>query len=182
MVVGDQSSGESSVLESLTGFPFPRAPGLCTRYVTQITCRRVNQESVAISVIPGAGVSVARKEKLRAVHAETTDIYGENFARIFREASAALGIRGGGNGKPDGDKSLDTFSDDILKIEITGPKVHLRPLCCLPPVVQMNTSTGVDECVPAGAGNGYLAVARMAHATMGLQILNHCAGDEANCV
>ncbi|KAK4118153.1 interferon-induced GTP-binding protein Mx2 [Parathielavia appendiculata] len=115
VVVGDQSSGKSSVLESLTGFPFPRAPGLCTRYVTQITCRRVNQESVAISIIPGAGASTAHKDKLRAFHAETTDVYGENFARIFREASTAM------DGKPDGDKSLDTFSDDILKIEITGP-------------------------------------------------------------
>ncbi|KAI8945910.1 P-loop containing nucleoside triphosphate hydrolase protein [Xylaria longipes] len=38
VVVGDQSSGKSSLLESLTGFAFPRAPGLCTRYATQITC------------------------------------------------------------------------------------------------------------------------------------------------
>ncbi|KAL2193820.1 interferon-induced GTP-binding protein Mx1 [Corynascus similis CBS 632.67] len=121
VVVGDQSSGKSSVLESLTGFPFPRAPGLCTRYVTQITCRRVNQESVAISIIPGARASAAHKEKLRAFYAETTDVYGEDFANIFREASTAMGIRGGGDGKPDGDKSLVTFSDDILKIEITGP-------------------------------------------------------------
>ncbi|KAL2015273.1 hypothetical protein VTK56DRAFT_5929 [Thermocarpiscus australiensis] len=66
-------------------------------------------------------MNLACKEKLRAFHTETTDIYGENFARIFREAGAAMGIRGGENGKPDGDKSLDTFSDDILKIEITGP-------------------------------------------------------------
>jgi hypothetical protein len=124
--------GKSSVLESLTRFPFPRAPGLCTRYVTQITCRRINQESVAISIIPGAGASIARREKLRAFHAETTDVYGEDFARIFREASAAMGIRGVEDGKPDGDKSLDTFSDDILKIEITGPNVRFH-LSTLPP-------------------------------------------------
>ncbi|KAK4150293.1 interferon-induced GTP-binding protein Mx1 [Chaetomidium leptoderma] len=121
VVVGDQSSGKSSVLESLTRFPFPRAPGLCTRYVTQITCRRVDQVSATISVIPGAGASAAHKEKLQAFHAETTNIRRESFARTFQEASAAMGIRGAEDGKCGGDKSLDTFSDDILKIEITGP-------------------------------------------------------------
>ncbi|KAM7214069.1 P-loop containing nucleoside triphosphate hydrolase protein [Rhypophila decipiens] len=120
VVVGDQSSGKSSVLESLTGFPFPRAPGLCTRYVTQIACRRVNQESVAISIIPGAGASAAHTEKLKGFLAKTTDIYGEDFGRIFREASAVMGIRSAEDGD-EGAKSLDTFSDDILKIEITGP-------------------------------------------------------------
>ncbi|KAH8841775.1 Dynamin- protein 4C [Pyricularia oryzae] len=34
VVVGDQSSGKSSVLESITGFAFPRAAELCTRYAT----------------------------------------------------------------------------------------------------------------------------------------------------
>lgn len=40
VAVGDQSSGKSSLLESLTGIPFPRGQELCTRYATQITQRR----------------------------------------------------------------------------------------------------------------------------------------------
>ena len=36
VVVGDQSSGKSSVLEGLTDLPFPRDNGLCTRFATQI--------------------------------------------------------------------------------------------------------------------------------------------------
>ena len=40
VVVGDQSSGKSSVLEGLTNLPFPRDSGLCTRFATQITFRR----------------------------------------------------------------------------------------------------------------------------------------------
>ena len=40
VVVGDQSSGKSSLLEGLTGLPFPVASELCTRFATQIVFRR----------------------------------------------------------------------------------------------------------------------------------------------
>jgi hypothetical protein len=40
IAVGDQSSGKSSVLEGLTGLPFPRDSMLCTRFATQIVFRR----------------------------------------------------------------------------------------------------------------------------------------------
>lgn len=40
VVVGDQSSGKSSILEGLTKLKFPRNSGLCTRFATQILFRR----------------------------------------------------------------------------------------------------------------------------------------------
>src|SRR6478735_10075869 len=39
VVCGDQSAGKSSVLEGITGIPFPRQDGLCTRFPTEITLR-----------------------------------------------------------------------------------------------------------------------------------------------
>ena len=51
VVVGDQSSGKSSVLEGLTTLPFPRDSGLCTRFATQITFRRATKERLTVSVI-----------------------------------------------------------------------------------------------------------------------------------
>lgn len=36
-VMGDQSSGKSSVLEAISGIPFPRGSGLVTRGATQIS-------------------------------------------------------------------------------------------------------------------------------------------------
>lgn len=40
-VMGDQSSGKSSVLEAISGIPFPRGAGLVTRCATQLTMKNV---------------------------------------------------------------------------------------------------------------------------------------------
>jgi GTPase SAR1 family protein len=40
VVVGDTSTGKSSVLQALTRLPFPVASELCTRFVTETTIRR----------------------------------------------------------------------------------------------------------------------------------------------
>lgn len=55
VVVGDQSSGKSSLLEGLTGLSFPIASDLCTRFATQIVLRRTATEEarVKVSIIPG---------------------------------------------------------------------------------------------------------------------------------
>ena len=88
MVVGDQSSGKSSVLESLTGFCLPRDAGLCTRYATQITCRRESERSVSISLIPGPNADAEWKERLQAFHHTVDEITGDDFVEIFKKANA----------------------------------------------------------------------------------------------
>lgn len=118
VVVGDQSSGKSSVLESLTGFSFPRAAGLCTRYATQITCSRASEESVTITIIPHPQADEALKTKLQDFHQHITTIHPENLAAIFQSANDAMGIRTSAKKETLG---LRTFSEDILKIEICGP-------------------------------------------------------------
>jgi photosystem II stability/assembly factor-like uncharacterized protein len=65
VVVGHQSSGKSSVLEGLTGLPFPRDSGLCTRFATQITFRRSNESRIAASIIPAKNSSSEHQEKMR---------------------------------------------------------------------------------------------------------------------
>ncbi|KAJ5164199.1 uncharacterized protein N7500_006029 [Penicillium coprophilum] len=45
VVVGDQFSGKSSVLEGLTKLPFPRDSGLCTRFATHIIFRRTRADT-----------------------------------------------------------------------------------------------------------------------------------------
>ena len=65
VVVGDQSSGKSSVLEALTNLPFPRESTLCTRFATQITFRRALATTVTASIIPTQESSEDHQKKAR---------------------------------------------------------------------------------------------------------------------
>lgn len=121
IVVGDQSSGKSSVLESLTGFSFPRATGLCTRYATQITCRREPNSSFLITIIPRPDANETLKQRLRNFHRCLDKMDAQDLADIFEDANHAMGIRSGDGLANGADDDLITFSEDILKIEINGP-------------------------------------------------------------
>ncbi|KAG6367637.1 hypothetical protein INS49_001830 [Diaporthe citri] len=121
IVVGDQSSGKSSVLESLTGFSFPRAAGLCTRYATQITCRREPKCSVSITIIPRPNANDIVKQRLRQFHRCLDEMDAQDLADIFEDANRAMGIRSSAEPIDGSNDGSITFSEDILKIEINGP-------------------------------------------------------------
>jgi hypothetical protein len=53
VVVGDQSSGKSSVLEAIMGLPLPRDSGLCTRFATNIVFRRTTRPNISVSIVSG---------------------------------------------------------------------------------------------------------------------------------
>lgn len=90
MVVGDQSSGKSSVLEGLTDLPFPRDNGLCTRFATQITFRRAEKNSITVSIIPSPTADSKRKEKLRAFKIDhLTLLSGDEFISVLARVRPA---------------------------------------------------------------------------------------------
>ncbi len=66
VVVGDQSSGKSSVLEALTNLPFPRDSSLCTRFATHITFRRAHETGVKVSISPYRNASEEHRTACRA--------------------------------------------------------------------------------------------------------------------
>ena len=89
VVVGDQSSGKSSVLEGLTELPFPRDSTLCTRFATQIVFRRAEQEGVTVSIIPSPSSDAARETKLKAfkddsLKAFSADDFNRLLAKVYR--------------------------------------------------------------------------------------------------
>ncbi|KFY17936.1 hypothetical protein V492_00265 [Pseudogymnoascus sp. VKM F-4246] len=96
VVVGDQSSGKSSLLASLSGIPFPKDQNLCTRHATQITSRRNSDDCVDIRIISGPHASEEHRK-----HVEAFYIMG-----LRADISTAHGA---------------AFSEDVLKIEVQGP-------------------------------------------------------------
>lgn len=64
MVVGDQSSGKSSVLEGLTNLPFPRDSGLCTRFPTQIVFKRSTRSSKEVSIMAAHGQDQSKTDAI----------------------------------------------------------------------------------------------------------------------
>lgn len=90
VAVGDQSSGKSSLLESLSGIPFPRAQNLCTRYATQITHRREEHSHINIGIIAGPNASDEDKERLSSYAREvnSTEELRAQFSGILDEVNA----------------------------------------------------------------------------------------------
>ncbi|KAI5919870.1 P-loop containing nucleoside triphosphate hydrolase protein [Camillea tinctor] len=121
VVVGDQSSGKSSVLEGLTGFAFPRDAELCTRYATQITCRREDEESITVSIIPNHDAPPSEQETVKRFHRTLIEMSPENLAEIFRDANNAMGIRTSTTTPSQSSSIPPAFSEHILKIEKLGP-------------------------------------------------------------
>lgn len=89
VVVGDQSSGKSSVLAGLTKLPFPRDSGLCTRFATQIIFRRSNVKTIKVSINPGPKSDAAHVEKVKNWYTEFERLDADTFKRILSEVSQA---------------------------------------------------------------------------------------------
>ena len=86
VVVGDQSSGKSSVLEGLTNLPFPRDSGLCTRFATQITFRRTQESSISVSIIAASNAGPKHAAKVQAwSKTGITSLDAPLFAEIMTE-------------------------------------------------------------------------------------------------
>lgn len=89
VVVGDQSSGKSSLLEGLTGLSFPVASDLCTRFATQIVLRRTSSDEAGakITIIPGpaAQQDETQEEKLKSFERvlEADKFDSDEFGRVF---------------------------------------------------------------------------------------------------
>jgi hypothetical protein len=87
VVVGDQSSGKSSVLEGLTDLPFPRDSSVCTRFATQITFRRSAKKRIGVSIVAAKTSTTEHAERVRAWSKEIDTLDKESFADIMHEVS-----------------------------------------------------------------------------------------------
>ncbi|KAL2054121.1 hypothetical protein ABVK25_005660 [Lepraria finkii] len=137
VIVGDQSAGKSSLLQSLTDIPFPVASNVCTRFPTRIISRRTpgRRETTTVSIEPSPSDSDhkieawesgrARYNMFDAFKRSFSTMTKADFIKVIDDAAEAMGI-----GESTGNEANTTsqaqreeinFSDNILKVEISGP-------------------------------------------------------------
>lgn len=110
IVCGDQSAGKSSVLEAISGMPFPTRDGLCTRFATELVLRRGLEANTKMSITPGENRFGEDKERLENWQPKA-GIDKEGLGTVTDEAKRAMA-------EPSG---TGDFYEDILRIELTGP-------------------------------------------------------------
>ena len=144
------------MLEGLTGLPFPRDSGLCTRFATHITFRRSATTGVSVSMLPTANAPSDHAETLRKYQVVLEALDQTAFGVILREVSLprplqpwkflAHALTCGKVQKQMGLKESgtvgDTFSDDVLKIEISGPEQQHLSVIDVPGIFR-NTTEGM---------------------------------------
>ncbi|KAF4964584.1 hypothetical protein FSARC_7490 [Fusarium sarcochroum] len=115
IVVGEQSAGKSSVLEAISHVRFPVKGNLCTRFATELVLRQANETRI--------DVSVKLKNKWRSPRFfQRTGFRDADLADIIAEATEYMGLT----------KTGKEFSDDVLRLEIKGPKIYPLSLVDLP--------------------------------------------------
>ncbi|KAH6895979.1 P-loop containing nucleoside triphosphate hydrolase protein [Thelonectria olida] len=126
VVVGDQSAGKSSVLEALTGTPFPREAGACTRFATEIRLRRAKETKLKVSIIPDKARGYNEQARLLQYGGDVTgDTPFETMMRDATEIIAPRNIPG------------RFAARDILVVEKWGPDMPLLTLVDLPGLVRV---------------------------------------------
>lgn len=144
VVCGDQSAGKSSVLEGITGIPFPRQEGLCTRFPTEIILRHTQSDSTAItaSIRPHSSRTQDVQQTLAAYRKDVADM--SELPSIIQDVSRLMNIRGYSD-----DESGCAFASDALRIEITGPiGLHLS-IVDLPGLISVSNEEQTDDDVEA---------------------------------
>lgn len=131
-VCGDQSSGKSSVLEGISGIPFPRQDGLCTRFATEIILRHEpkDQRNTA-TIIPHVSRTEDEKASLSTFRRDVNDL--SDLPGIINEAARLMGVQGT-NTLAD----APTFAADVLRLEVVGDTgLHLT-LVDLPGLISVS--------------------------------------------
>jgi interferon-induced GTP-binding protein Mx1 len=127
-VMGDQSSGKSSVLEAISGIPFPRGTGCVTRCATQVSMSKGESWSAAVSVRRASG-----KDALPArpvTRFDSPEGLGDEIARVTGELCGEQG-----------------FSQDVIEVELTSPDAPDLTLVDLPGIVHTTTEGQSDSVI-----------------------------------
>jgi GTPase SAR1 family protein len=151
VVCGDQSSGKSSLLEAISGVPFPRKDNLCTRFATEVILRRATNSEIRVSLVsslsyldfailkiqvPGKSRSSSEQDRLWQFRHEVSS--PDDFVTLFEQAKDAMGLLSvGGN----------AFTEDILRVEISGPTRPQLTIVDLPGLIHSHNKHQTEHDV-----------------------------------
>ncbi|KAK2039836.1 hypothetical protein LZ31DRAFT_558404 [Colletotrichum somersetense] len=123
IVVGDQSSGKSSVLEAISHVHFPVQGGVCTRFATELVLRPSSRRFVK--------ASVRITNSTKPDHSlQVADFNHDDISNIISDAKEVMGISDSGRG----------FSKNVLRLEIEGPDMYPLTLVDLPGIFHSETA------------------------------------------
>ncbi|KAM0430444.1 hypothetical protein ACHAPT_005791 [Fusarium lateritium] len=129
IVCGDQSSGKSSVLEAISGVSFPVRSNVCTRFPTELVLRKTAHTGVNVRIVPHQSRPESERKTLESFQV-TLDAFDE-LPDLIERAKAAMGITTLGK----------AFSNDLLRIEISGPDRPHLTIVDLPGLIHAETKT-----------------------------------------
>ncbi|KAM3496881.1 hypothetical protein MY10362_009749 [Beauveria mimosiformis] len=150
VVLGDQKSGKSSVLEAIAGIPFPVNENLCTKFPIEVIQRDASKGSVVITVVP---VEKERPQKdnfdkgndekvnngKRDTEKRKTESSSRGFFRRIVDESDERGLREAIEAATrhilcdaSNVESLKHFSEDILRVTVCGPGRYPLTIIDLP--------------------------------------------------
>ena len=129
VVCGSQSSGKSSVLEAITGVPFPAGVGMTTRFATEVILRQSDRAKASVKIIAAADRDNQTKEKIKGFQRSHETFGATDLDRLIKEAQKYL-------------KDIDPtthFWKDWLSVEISGPHQPHLTLIDLPGIIQFES-------------------------------------------
>jgi GTPase SAR1 family protein len=135
IVCGDQSSGKSSVLEALTHVRFPTKSTICTTFPTELRLRREPRSRISCRIKASASRSPEEKERL-ARFQESFDT-PEKFPDLITAARNCMNECAQGN--------ANVFFEDILEVEIVGPKLAPLTIVDLPGLIHYRSSSSGER-------------------------------------
>ncbi|PKK54154.1 hypothetical protein CI102_1358, partial [Trichoderma harzianum] len=136
IVVGDQCSGKSSVLEAISRVHFPVSDGICTRFPTELVLRRAPIDSTDLRIRYATDVDAANQPRMPF---HESGFQRSELPDIVSRAKKHMGVS---DGKTTG------FSKHVLRVEISGPDIPSLTLVDLPGIFHSGSSSQPQEWKP----------------------------------
>ena len=124
---GDQSSGKSSVLEAISGVPFPTKSNLCTRFPIELVLRKTSHIGISVSIVPHESRSEPEQQFLGGFYEKLDGFDG--LPTLIENAKAVLAISTHGK----------AFLKDLLCVEVLGPDRPHLTIVDLPGLIHSET-------------------------------------------